>query len=81
MVPEVPLELHVADVAPPPKVPIDRSKVCVAHIVWSAPASTVAASCIVIFTVSTAGLQTPEGLLEVKVSVTVPTEISAVLGV
>jgi hypothetical protein len=81
MVPEVPLELQVAEVAPPPKVPMDRSKVCVAHIVWSAPASTVAASCIVIVTVSIAALHTPEGLLEVKVSVTVPAEISVLLGV
>jgi hypothetical protein len=66
---------QVADETEGPKAPA-RVTVLPEHIVWGGPASTVATALIVISTLSLTGRQGPAGSLVVRVSVTLPLEMS-----
>jgi hypothetical protein len=73
--------LQVPLTAAPPIVPVSCTVGEAAHVIWSAPAVTVAAGLIVILIWSLAGGQGPLEAALVSVSVTPPAAISAGLGV
>jgi len=72
---------QLALVAAPPNEPESVAVALVAHTVWFAPTLTVAAGLIAIVVEALATGQSPPGLSVVKVSVALPAEISAAVGV
>ena len=77
----VPAPLQTALVAAPPIEPDKYVSGLLAHTAWFVPAFTNAGELIVMVFVAVAGGQSPSELAAVKVTVAVPAEISAAVGV
>ena len=72
---------HTPPVAPPPTVPPKPTVTSLEQIVWLLPATAVAVRLMVIVIVEVTDGQGPVGSLDVKVTVALPAEISAAVGV
>jgi hypothetical protein len=77
----VPVVVHVEEVADPPLAPVSDTVITEEHTFWSLPALTVATGLMVNVRASLTAPHTVGGLFVVSVSVTLPADLSAPLGV